>query len=78
MKMNISLLRFWIAEGFVGKNQERNAEHTAEEYLMELTNKSLVMVAEKSSDDGIKTCVILIYCFPCACRSVKEKKIKCV
>ncbi|KAL8502530.1 hypothetical protein ACS0TY_021608 [Phlomoides rotata] len=52
------LLRFWIAEGFLGKNQERNAEIVAEEYLMELIDRNLVMVSERRSDGGVKTCFI--------------------
>lgn len=72
------LLRFWIAEGFLGKNQEKNADIVAEEYLMELIDRNLVMVGERRSDVGSKLVLFMIYYVPCACRYVKEKGFKCL
>ncbi|KAH6794382.1 hypothetical protein C2S52_004859 [Perilla frutescens var. hirtella] len=52
------LMRLWIAEGFISKEIEKHAEDVAEEYLMELIDKSLVMVAKRRSDGGVKTCTV--------------------
>ncbi|KAG8367806.1 hypothetical protein BUALT_Bualt16G0111000 [Buddleja alternifolia] len=52
------LKRLWIAEGFICKHERKSLESVAEEYLMELIGKSLVIVTGKRSDDGVKNCVI--------------------
>ncbi|KAH6769414.1 hypothetical protein C2S51_014750 [Perilla frutescens var. frutescens] len=59
------LLRLWIAEGFVRKEERKSPESLAKEYLMELIDKSLVTVVERRSDGGVKTCVVhdLLYEF---------------
>ncbi|KAK6150827.1 hypothetical protein DH2020_015759 [Rehmannia glutinosa] len=48
----------WIAEGFIHEEDKKSAESVAEIYLMELIDKSLVMVAKRRSDGGVKACVI--------------------
>ncbi|KAK6125556.1 hypothetical protein DH2020_040702 [Rehmannia glutinosa] len=53
-----NLMRLWIAEGFIHKEHKKCSECVAEEYLMELIDKSLVIVAERRSDGGVKACVI--------------------
>ena len=40
------LLRLWVADGFVKQHRERTPEEVAEEYLMELVHRSLVLVLE--------------------------------
>ncbi|KAI3451641.1 hypothetical protein Pfo_008306 [Paulownia fortunei] len=52
------LKRLWIAEGFISKEQRNSSESVAEEYLMELIHKSLVIVAKRRSDGGVKACVV--------------------
>ncbi|KAK6150806.1 hypothetical protein DH2020_015738 [Rehmannia glutinosa] len=48
----------WIAEGFIRKEEKKSADIVAEEYLMELIDKSLVMVVERRWDGGVKACVV--------------------
>ncbi|KAG8379579.1 hypothetical protein BUALT_Bualt07G0103600 [Buddleja alternifolia] len=52
------LKRLWISEGFICKHERKSLESVAEEYLMELIGKSLVIVTGKRSDGGVKNCVI--------------------
>ncbi|KAK9988149.1 hypothetical protein SO802_028388 [Lithocarpus litseifolius] len=52
------LIRLWIAEGFIRKIGNRNMEDVAEDYLEELIDWSLVQVATKRLDGGVKTCRI--------------------
>lgn len=52
------LLRLWIAEGFIETHQHMSLEDVAQDYLMELVNKNLVMVGRRSWDGHIKTCRI--------------------
>lgn len=52
------LIRSWIAEGFVKQMGERRLEEIAEEYLMDLVDRSLVLISKKRSKGGIKVCRI--------------------
>ncbi|KAG8379815.1 hypothetical protein BUALT_Bualt07G0128700 [Buddleja alternifolia] len=52
------LKSLWIAEGFICKEERKSLESVAEEYLMELIDKSLVIVSGRRSDGGVKNCVI--------------------
>ncbi|KAL8551750.1 hypothetical protein ACS0TY_000716 [Phlomoides rotata] len=52
------LLRLWISEGFIHKEEGKSVEDVAKEYLMELIDKDLVMVAKRGSDGGVKACVL--------------------
>ena len=52
------LIQLWIAEGFIRKIQNRNIEDVAEYYLEELIDQSLIQVATKRLDGGVKTCRI--------------------
>ncbi|KAL2552661.1 Disease resistance protein RPP13 [Forsythia ovata] len=52
------LISLWVAEGFIKKEGQESLENVAEEYLMVLIDRSLVFVAERRSDGGVKTCVI--------------------
>ncbi|CAA2956192.1 late blight resistance homolog R1A-3 [Olea europaea subsp. europaea] len=52
------LLSLWIAEGFVQKREHKSLEDVAEEYLMDLINRSLVQVSKRRSDSGVKACSI--------------------
>ncbi|CAL5354468.1 unnamed protein product [Camellia sinensis] len=50
------LICLWIAEGFVQKIGQRSLEEVAEDYLMDLIQRSLVIVAQKRFDGRIKAC----------------------
>ncbi|KAG8379606.1 hypothetical protein BUALT_Bualt07G0106300 [Buddleja alternifolia] len=52
------LKRLWIVEGFICKHERKSLESLAEEYLMELIGKSLVIVTRRRSDGGVKYCVV--------------------
>ena len=52
------LFRLWIAEGFIQKTGNRNMEDVAEDYLEGLFDRSLIQVAKKRLDGGVKTCHI--------------------
>lgn len=52
------LVQLWIAEGFVQKSELKSMEEMAEDYMMALISRSLVMVAKKSSLGGVKSCCI--------------------
>ncbi|KAL8504247.1 hypothetical protein ACS0TY_022830 [Phlomoides rotata] len=53
------LKRLWVAEGFIRKEKDKSAENIAGEYLMELINKSLVMISKRRKDGRwAKSCVV--------------------
>ena len=52
------LIRLWIAEGFIRQIGNRNMEDDAEDYLEELIDRSLIQVATKRLDGGVRTCRI--------------------
>ncbi|KAL2507989.1 Disease resistance protein RPP13 [Forsythia ovata] len=52
------LMSLWISEGFIEKNKHKSVEIVAEEYLTDLIDRSLLIVAKKRSDGGIKACRI--------------------
>ncbi|XP_078158853.1 putative disease resistance RPP13-like protein 3 [Carex rostrata] len=53
-----TLLLLWVAEGFIPAEESRTFEDTAESFLEELVQRSLVQVSESSPDDSIKFCRI--------------------
>ncbi|KAF8398842.1 hypothetical protein HHK36_014705 [Tetracentron sinense] len=50
------LIQLWIAEGFIQQRGEETMEDVAEDYLEELIHRSMIQVAKRRSDGGIKTC----------------------
>ncbi|KAL3499045.1 hypothetical protein ACH5RR_041777 [Cinchona calisaya] len=52
------LVWLWIAEGFVRKTELKTLEEVAEDYMMDLINRSLVMVEKRRSIGGVKFCKI--------------------
>ncbi|XP_060217019.1 late blight resistance protein R1-A-like [Lycium barbarum] len=50
------LIMLWISEGFVQKAESKKQEDIAEEYLMNLISRNLVMVAKRRSIGGEKSC----------------------
>ncbi|XP_057472365.1 putative late blight resistance protein homolog R1A-10 [Actinidia eriantha] len=52
------LICLWVAEGFIRETGEKSLEDVAEEYLMELIGRSLVLVSRRRYDGGAKACCI--------------------
>ncbi|KAL3499041.1 hypothetical protein ACH5RR_041773 [Cinchona calisaya] len=52
------LVWLWIAEGFVRKTELKALEEVAEDYMMGLISRSLVMVEKRRSIGGVKFCKI--------------------
>ncbi|XP_027094205.1 late blight resistance protein R1-A-like [Coffea arabica] len=50
------LLRLWIAEGFVKEVEQKKVEEVAEDYMMDLIGRSLIIVSKQRSFGGVKTC----------------------
>nr|GFA72732.1 putative late blight resistance protein homolog R1B-14 [Tanacetum cinerariifolium] len=50
------LLMLWVAEGFIQQKGQDCLEDLAEEYLDDLVERNLILVAEKRSNGRIKTC----------------------
>ncbi|KAL7181052.1 hypothetical protein ACSBR1_040001 [Camellia fascicularis] len=50
------LICLWVAEGFIQKIGQRSLGEVAEDYLMDLIQRSLVIVSQKRFDGRIKTC----------------------
>ncbi|KAL2515307.1 Disease resistance RPP8-like protein 3 [Forsythia ovata] len=53
-----TLIKLWIAEGFIKLVKFKRLEDMAEEYLLDLIERSLVMISKKSSIGKIKACKI--------------------
>jgi hypothetical protein len=52
------LIDLWVAEGFIQRTSNRLPEDVAELYLEELIDRSLIQVAHRRIDGGVKTCRI--------------------
>ncbi|XP_052204811.1 putative late blight resistance protein homolog R1A-10 [Diospyros lotus] len=52
------LIRLWVAEGFIHEMEEKSLEDVAEEYLMDLIRRSLVLVLRRGFNGAIKACGI--------------------
>jgi len=50
------LIQQWIAEGFVKQESGRNLEEVAQQHLMELVSRSLVLVSSFTKDDKARAC----------------------
>ncbi|XP_071940826.1 putative late blight resistance protein homolog R1A-3 [Coffea arabica] len=68
------LMCLWIAEEFVEKIEGERSEDIAEEYLMDLIHRNLVMVSENRSIGGVKTCYIHDLILEFCKTEAKEKK----
>ncbi|KAI3462449.1 hypothetical protein Pfo_019112 [Paulownia fortunei] len=51
------LISLWIAEGFIQKDQ-KSLREVAEEYLVDLIDRSLVLISKGRSEGGVKACGI--------------------
>ncbi|KAL3507304.1 hypothetical protein ACH5RR_032686 [Cinchona calisaya] len=60
------LIRFWLAEGFIPKTETKSFEDVAEDCLMDLINRSLVIISKRRSNGKVKSCrlhdLILDFC----------------
>ncbi|XP_030517297.2 disease resistance protein RPM1-like [Rhodamnia argentea] len=52
------LIRLWVAEGFVERKEGKTLEEVAEDYFRELLNRSLIQVAETTTDGRFTFCRI--------------------
>ncbi|XP_078161536.1 disease resistance protein RPP13-like isoform X3 [Carex rostrata] len=50
-----SLLRMWIAEGFIPQEDNRTLKETTESFLEDLVQRSIIQVDSRSKDGSIKT-----------------------
>ncbi|KAM0059362.1 putative virus X resistance protein-like, coiled-coil [Helianthus debilis subsp. tardiflorus] len=64
------LMWLWVAEGFV----KAGTENVAEEYLVDLIDRSLVMVDQKRSDGGVKVCRVHDLLHDLCLKKSKEEK----
>nr|XP_027063501.1 putative late blight resistance protein homolog R1A-3 [Coffea arabica] len=71
------LISLWVAEGYVQKTHPKRSEDVANDYLMELISRSLVIVSKPRSIDGVKACRIhdLLYEF-CVTKAKEEKLLQ--
>lgn len=53
-----TLIRLWIAEGFVKEREGMTLGEVAQRYLRELVNRSLVQIVETTLDGRIRSCRI--------------------
>ncbi|XP_019198245.1 PREDICTED: putative late blight resistance protein homolog R1B-17 isoform X2 [Ipomoea nil] len=51
-----TLIRLWVAEGFVELLEHKELENVAYEYLQELVDRSLILISSRGSNGKIKTC----------------------
>ncbi|XP_022859151.1 putative late blight resistance protein homolog R1B-17 isoform X2 [Olea europaea var. sylvestris] len=52
------LISLWVAEGFIEKEEQKCLEDVALKYLMELIDRSLIIVHEQRSNGEVKICKI--------------------
>ncbi|CAI9087468.1 OLC1v1021543C1 [Oldenlandia corymbosa var. corymbosa] len=75
---NVSVQRLlwqWIAEGFIPEMKPKSLEDLAEEYLMDLIQRSLVILAKQRSDGEEKTCRVHDQILDFCLLKAKEEKI---
>ncbi|KAL3510343.1 hypothetical protein ACH5RR_029744 [Cinchona calisaya] len=64
----------WIAEGFIQHKVGKKLEDVAEDYLINLINRNLVIAARKRPDGGIKSCYMHDLLRDLCQQKAKEKK----
>ncbi|KAM7497602.1 hypothetical protein LguiA_022016 [Lonicera macranthoides] len=52
------VILLWVSEGFIRNSGSERLEDVAEDYLMDLINRSLVIVSKKGSTGRIKSCIM--------------------
>lgn len=68
------LLRLWVAEGFIQQTGQECLEDVAEEYLEDLIERNLILVAEKRANGRLKSCRIHDMLRDLCLREGKEEK----
>nr|XP_017235744.1 PREDICTED: putative late blight resistance protein homolog R1A-10 [Daucus carota subsp. sativus] len=67
------LTMLWIAEGFIHQDStEKSLEDVAEDYLMDLVRRSLIVVSNSGLDGAIKTCRVHDLLHDLCLRKAKE------
>ncbi|KAL3508903.1 hypothetical protein ACH5RR_028304 [Cinchona calisaya] len=69
------LMSLWIAEGFVENTERKRLEDVAEEYLMELIDRNLVMVDKQRLIGGVKALAAFMIYYMSFVRPNPKKKI---
>ncbi|KAJ4955062.1 hypothetical protein NE237_011845 [Protea cynaroides] len=74
----MELIQMWIAEGFMQHNgQGITEEQLGEEYLVELINRSIVQVGERSLHGKVKTCHLHDLMRDLCLQKAKEENFLC-
>ncbi|KAI3700099.1 hypothetical protein L2E82_44715 [Cichorium intybus] len=68
------LLNLWVAEGFIQQKGQDCLEDLAEEYLEDLVERNLILIAKKRSNGRIKTCRVHDMLRDLCLREAKEEK----
>nr|XP_027119091.1 putative late blight resistance protein homolog R1A-3 isoform X2 [Coffea arabica] len=73
------LIQFWLAEGFIQVTESKSLEDIAENYLMDLINRSLVIISKRRYNGKVKACRLhdLIRDF-CQSKAKEEKFLQLV
>ncbi|CAI9109746.1 OLC1v1009623C1 [Oldenlandia corymbosa var. corymbosa] len=50
------LMNLWIAEGLIPRTEKKSLYELAEDYLIDLIDRSLIILSERSSKGGVKAC----------------------
>ncbi|XP_078149380.1 putative disease resistance RPP13-like protein 3 isoform X2 [Carex rostrata] len=68
------LIQMWIAEGFISQEDNRTLEETAESFLEDLVQRSMIYVKSRSYDGSIEFCYIHDLLRDLAIQKAKEDK----
>ncbi|KAL8056779.1 hypothetical protein ABFX02_04G140650 [Erythranthe guttata] len=75
------IIRLWIVEGFLERNLSKTWEVVADQCLKDLISRSVVIVHQHSTGNGIKTCRLHSVFWPLCIREARKNKffhvIKC-
>ncbi|CAA3015543.1 late blight resistance homolog R1A-10 [Olea europaea subsp. europaea] len=69
------LVKLWTAEGLIETETSKSLEDVADEYLLNLVERSLILVSKRSSEGKIKTCKIHDLLREFCVREAKKKSI---
>ncbi|XP_022849927.1 putative late blight resistance protein homolog R1B-12 [Olea europaea var. sylvestris] len=73
--INVStLFKLWVAEGFKNSAENKTLEDMAEENLLDLVDRNLILVSERSSIGKIKMCMIHDLLHDLCVREVQREK----
>lgn len=69
------LISFWIAEGFIKVDSQRNLEEVAKDHLQDLIDRNLVLVGKLSFNGNMKTCKVHDLVHDLCLRETKNNKL---